>query len=369
MLTSDLEYDLPAELIAMRPAEPRDSARLLVVHRDSDRIEHRLVRDLPAYVHPGDAWVFNETSVIPARLRGERVETGGRVEGLFLEPSTEPAGWVCLLRSNGKLRVGMTLQFTGPGGDRVRCDVVERHGEGWLIQPQSGESTRSAAVELLERVGWTPLPPYILRARSRCDDEMSGEQSAEDRDRAWYQTVYADLKNGRSVAAPTAGLHFTPKLLHSMDLRGARRLRVTLHVGAGTFKPIERERVEEHPMHEEMFEVDRAVIDQIDVTRAAGRSCIAVGTTTVRTLESLNQADGSDARLVGRTSLLIQPPFTFRRVDGLLTNFHLPRSTLLALVGSMTGMDRLKSIYAEAVREKYRFYSYGDAMLILPQEA
>ena len=359
----DLDYELPRELIATRPAEPRDSARLLIMHGNDDAIEHRHVRDLPDYLRAGDTLVFNRTAVMPARLVGRRVDTGGRVEGLFLE-EVAPGQWLVMLRSNGRLRAGQRVQLLDTDGQPYESalELVEPRPEGWLVNAGGSQSVAA----MLDRAGWTPLPPYILRAR--------GEEKFRDAlDRQWYQTTFADPRERRSVAAPTAGLHFTPELLARIENRGVRRIDVVLDIGLGTFKPITAETIDQHPMHAERFVVEPSVIEAIqqahNPAQGSGR-IIAVGTTVVRTLESLPALLPDPASLsepvIGRTELLISPPYRFKHVDGMLTNFHLPRSTLLALVGAMVGLDRIKAAYREAISQRYRFYSYGDAMLILP---
>jgi S-adenosylmethionine:tRNA ribosyltransferase-isomerase len=345
--TSALAYDLPPELIATQPAEPRDSARLMVVRRSGDEVEHAFIRDLPRYLAPGDALVFNTTAVAPARFRGRREHGGARVEGLFIE---EPSAgtWLVMLKSNARLKAGDRIDL---GSQRL--ELLEARPPGWLALRQGEGSTPEA----LDEVGLTPLPPYILRARN-------GRDVPDALDRRWYQTVYADPALRQSVAAPTAGLHFTPQLLGALEPIGVRRIDVALHVGPGTFRPITTRTVQEHPMHAEPFHVPAGSLAGLRRVRAEGGRVIAIGTTSVRTLESLPDPL-PEGPLSGRTSLLIAPPWSFRHVDGLLTNFHLPHSTLLALVGAMVGLERLKVLYAEAARLRYRFYSYGDAMLVL----
>lgn len=363
--TAALDYDLPAELIATRPAEPRDAARLLVVRRGADTVEHASIRNLPDYLASGDLMVFNTTAVAPARLLGRRADSGGRVEGLFL--SAMHAGrWRVMLRSNGRLRAGQRLELLDQDqAVGAVLTLIERQDDAWIAAPDVAED----ALAILEQVGRTPLPPYILRAR--------GEQTwADALDRTWYQTIYADPAQRQSVAAPTAGLHFTSKLLQRLHEHGVSRAHVVLHVGPGTFKPVEAETLDAHPMHAERYIVSPQTIRAIQAIRSSRERAdgstsprvIAVGTTTVRALESLPHPLPSEPTQIvdAETRLLIQPGHVFRCVDGLLTNFHLPRSTLLALVGAMLGLDRMKAIYAEAIRERYRFYSYGDAMLILP---
>ncbi len=268
-----------------------------------------------------------------------------------------------LLKSNGKLRPGQEVRLRGTGGE-LTIRLRDRSAEAWLVEPLAEGEPHV----LLERVGLTPVPPYILRARKERQEEAAGETDA--RDRSWYQTVYADDSAAGAVAAPTAGLHFTPQLLEALSGRGVERAEVVLQVGAGTFKPIETEHVEEHPMHHERFVVRREVMQRIVETRAKGGRIIAVGTTTARALESLPTL-AAENDVATETDLLITPGYRFRHIDGLLTNFHLPRSTLLAMVGALLegGVPRLLRVYEEAIRERYRFYSYGDAMLILPGDA
>lgn len=359
LATAALDYALPEALIATRPAEPRDAARMLIVRASGGDVEHRTVADLPAYLEPRDLLVFNDTAVAPARFLGRRARTGGRVEGLFLEPVE--GCWRAMLKPSRRLRPGELVEILAPNGkptgDVLR--LIEHEGRGTWLAADTGDGE---ALDVLDRSGLTPLPPYILRARAERDINIDDA-----RDRAWYQTVYAGASRG-SVAAPTAGLHFTPRLLDALDARGVRRANVTLHVGAGTFLPVTAETLGEHPMHEERIEVPPKTIDALRAMRDedAGR-VIAIGTTTVRTLESLpDRLPSGDVQYAGATDLLIAPPYRFRHVDGMLTNFHLPRSTLLALVAAMLGLERLLAIYAEAVRREYRFYSYGDAMLVLP---
>lgn len=368
--TDDLDYELPSDLIATRPAEPRDAARMLVMWRSDERIEHRHVRDLPEYLQSTDALVFNNTAVAPARLIGRRADTGGKIEGLFLReiPTGDPNEilWQMMLKAGGRLTAGQKVQWLAHDGastDTIVELVRAEQGE-WIVRLISGRSTSDA----LEAVGWTPLPPYILQARRERGDGSS-DAEIDEQDRAWYQTVYADAARRQSVAAPTAGLHFTEELLRKIDETGVKRLNVTLHVGPGTFKPVTAPTLDQHRMHAEWFEVSAQTIAALHERRGGtppGR-VIAIGTTTVRTLESLPyplpENCGSIAKM---TDLLIAPPFDFKYVDGMLTNFHLPRSTLLALVAAMVGLDRLKRVYNQAIAHGYRFYSYGDAMLILP---
>jgi len=348
LLRSDLEYELPESLIAREPARPRDSARMLVLDRSSGTIEHRLVSDIGEYLEAGDLLCLNTTSVLPARLLGSRADTGGKVEGLYLESTGDD--WLAMLKSNGKLRAGQEVDLSGPSNGQGLITLIERREECWLVHPSEDTA--------LEAIGHTPVPPYIIRARG-------GDEFADSRDRDWYRTVYADARMAGSVAAPTAGFHFTDELLDTLQCDGVERASVTLHVGAGTFLPVQANDLADHRMHEESWSINTEALAAIKARSGGGGGrIIAVGTTTARLLESLPEPLPGEA-LVGRTSLMITPPHEFTHVDALLTNFHLPCSTLLALVAAMTGLDCLKSTYAEAVAEGYRFYSYGDAMLIL----
>lgn len=378
MRTEDLEYDLDDRLIATEPVSPRDHARLLVCEIASDgcadRIEHCQVRDLPRFLRPGDALVLNETTVLPARVKARRA-SGGLVEGLLLE-RIGPRAWWALLKNAKKTTPGERLSLIAPDGGEAADATLRIEGRGDERYRVSLEGT-DAPEAILERAGWTPLPPYILRSRRAANDPATG---ALDRlDRARYQTIYARPTERPSVAAPTAGLHFTPELLGTIDGMGIERIAVELQVGAGTFKPIESASLEAHPMHRErcvvQAEARRALRDAFERSARGEGRVIAVGTTSVRTLESMPEgparpeAPDDGAPLTWETDLLIQPGYRFRRVDGLLTNFHLPRSTLLALVAAFAGLDRVKALYAEAIRERYRFYSFGDAMLLVRRGA
>ncbi|MFI4855616.1 MAG: tRNA preQ1(34) S-adenosylmethionine ribosyltransferase-isomerase QueA [Phycisphaerales bacterium JB065] len=367
MKTSRLDYPLPADLIATEPVSARDACRLLVCWRSQPgRVEHRRFRDLPEYLKGGDTLVFNTTSVLRARLVGVRTDSGGKVGGLFLG-EREPGVWQVMLRSNGKLRSGQRVALLDPAGvARAELELLERAPEGWLVRVDGG----GGPVDVLDRVGRVPLPPYIDRARVESGGGVEREE-----DRAWYQTVYADPEKAASVAAPTAGLHFTEELLERVSGIGVSRADLVLHVGAGTFKPIEVEDLSEHVMHEEFYEVPKGAAAELVATKQRGGRCIMVGTTAVRSAENLTGdllEEALERGLSGATDLFITPGYGFRWVDGLVTNFHLPRSTLLALVGSLLetgsgdGLERLLEIYREAIAERYRFFSYGDAMLILP---
>jgi len=392
MRTDELDFDLPSGLIARRPADPRDSARLMVLIGDRAP-EHRTVRDLPEILEPSDALVFNTSAVIPARVIARR-PTGRRVEGLALAPTTSDpaAAWRVLLRGSARLRVGERLELDAPPAapDRMPDQVARaalrllgRDGEAWHalfeIATDDGSWIAADGWSVLATSGWTPLPPYILKARelqARDDDAMVGDQAAigdEANDRLWYQTIYADGARRGSVAAPTAGLHFTPAMLERLGRRGIGCVDVTLHVGEGTFRPVSADTIEEHVMHAERFEVGVDAIAALRRQRAANTRIIGVGSTAARTLESLPvgllESNDVPAPIVAETRLLIVPPYRFRNLDGLLTNFHLPRSTLLAMVAALVGLDRLMAAYAEAIAHGYRFFSYGDAMLILPEPA
>lgn len=341
------DYCLPAELIAQEPLPNRADARLLVVRRADLALEHRHVRDLPELLSPGDGLVLNDTRVVPARLIGRRTATGGRWEGLFLE--ADDSGRLRLLcKTRGRLQPGETIDLVGPtAADARRLRLIARAEEGSWIAAAEGESD---PWQFLQRVGQVPLPHYI----------RGGQMRPADRER--YQTVYAQQPG--SVAAPTAGLHFTAELLERLQQQGIDLVRVTLHVGIGTFRPIKVERLSEHRMHAEFCQIEPAAVERLAQVRQRGGRIVAVGTTSVRTLESAAQA-GVLQPYSGATDLFIRPPYAFRSVDCLLTNFHLPRSTLLVLVRTFGGEELLRRAYAEAIAHRYRFYSYGDAMLIL----
>jgi S-adenosylmethionine:tRNA ribosyltransferase-isomerase len=379
MRTSELDYDFDPTLVATEPAHPRDAARLMVVERATRTITHATVRDLPKFLRAGDALVVNRTSVLRARILVHDAVTGRATEGLLLEPCAERNCWRLLLRQAKRFAPNSILRLIDHHG-RESDDAVElvvRDNEAWIARLCPGSHGGDVA-EMLERSGHTPLPPYILKARRE-----AGIEVADDEDRAEYETVYADHTARGSVAAPTAGLHFTPELLETIASRGVPTHEVILHVGAGTFKPVDTEDLRDHPMHTESFHVPESTLRALDAARtdrSAGRArLIAIGTTTVRALESLPDRLPVSGGLGGTTNILISPGYRFRHVDALLTNFHLPRSTLLALVGAFlsehtapnpgdarkTGMEFLREVYAVAVRERYHFYSYGDAMLVL----
>ncbi|MEM1184806.1 MAG: tRNA preQ1(34) S-adenosylmethionine ribosyltransferase-isomerase QueA [Planctomycetota bacterium] len=365
MRTSDLDFDLPRELIATRPAEPRDAARLLVVGASGH--EHRLVRDLPSLLGPNDTLVFNATRVLPARFRGHNNATGGKVEGLWLRDAGAVGGrpqWEVMLKARRhRLGASITLKREDGSASGVRLVLRERSGHeegGWLVEVIGPEGRTTE--QLLNMAGSTPLPPYILSRRRE-----AGETVDDTFDRVAYQTMFAE-GNAGSVAAPTAGLHFTPGLLDALEQRGVRRTTATLHVGSGTFKGIETDTVEEHPMHAEWCSMGPEA--QREVFESPERRVVAVGSTSTRTIESFALERESPSAASGwlETRLLIAPGYRWRRVGAILTNFHLPRSTLLAMVSAIVpgGIDRVRALYAEAIAERYRFFSYGDAMLIVP---
>ncbi|MCI0358143.1 MAG: tRNA preQ1(34) S-adenosylmethionine ribosyltransferase-isomerase QueA [Planctomycetaceae bacterium] len=341
------DYHLPRELIAQHPLPCRSDARLLVVRRDEQSIDHGYVRDLPAILNPGDCLVFNDTKVIPARLVGRRERTGARWSGLFLA-ADEHGVWQVLSKTRGKLEPGEAINvISWDTRHSLVLRLVAKLDDGaWAVLPEPEGQPH----ELLAQVGRVPLPPYI----------RDGEMVEEDVDR--YQTVFASEPG--AVAAPTAGLHFTPELLAQLKKRGVLEDFVTLHVGIGTFRPITVERLADHPMHSEWCSVGKKLALRLRSAKAKGGRIVAVGTTVARSLESAAEG-GELAEYSGDTTLFIRPPYQFRAVDALLTNFHLPKSTLLILVRTFGGDSLIARAYEQAIRERYRFYSYGDAMLIL----
>jgi S-adenosylmethionine:tRNA ribosyltransferase-isomerase len=356
---SAYDYRLPEALIAQAPLPERDAGRLLRLSRETGSIGHHAFRDLPSLLRPGDLLVTNDTRVLPARLLGRRAATGGRWEGLFLAARSEaiaadgnprPA-WEVLAKTGGRPRPGERVILSDPEGrDADALELVERLPGGiWLVTPAAGAATPEAAEALLARLGRVPLPGYI----------RGGEAAVDDAER--YQTIFA--RRTGSAAAPTAGLHFTPRVLESLAARGVARAGVTLHVGLGTFRPIQSERIDDHRMHAEWCECPAETVAAIQRARAAGGRVVAVGTTCVRSLETA--ALGGDlAAWSGRTDLFIRPGHRFRAVDAILTNFHMPRTTLLVLVSAFAGRPAILEAYDEAVRSGYRMLSYGDCMLI-----
>ena len=342
MRVADFDFDLPAERIALRPARPRDSARLLMV--DGRDISDRQVLELAELLRPGDVLVFNDTKVIPAQLEGRRCQAS---IGATLHKREGPRAWQAFLRNAKRVRPGDTIDF----GEGVAASVVEKADDGSALLHFHGDEP----VELLlERAGRMPLPPYI--ASRRAIDEA---------DREDYQTIFA--REEGAVAAPTAALHFTPQLLDALDQRGIGRETLTLHVGAGTFLPVKSERIDEHKMHAEWGRIDAATADRLNAVRRSGGHLVAVGTTSLRLLESAADADGTIHPFEGDTAIFITPGYRFKAIDGLITNFHLPRSTLFMLVSALMGLDAMKAAYVHAIRAGYRFYSYGDASLLLPR--
>lgn len=339
MRVEDFNYDLPAELIAQVPAEPRDHSRLLVVPRAGGPLAHRHFYDLPEYLRSGDVLVINETRVIPARLFGHK-ETGAQVEVLLLRPLSDRT-WEALVRPGRRLQAGARIIFSDELSASV--DQVLENGNRVVTFACDGEFSA-----LLDRLGRVPLPPYITT-------ELADPER--------YQTVY-NRERG-SAAAPTAGLHFTPRLLDEVQSLGVSIARLTLHVGIGTFRPVKVEQIEQHVMHEEYYHVSSEAAATINRARAAGGRVIAVGTTSVRTLETVADADGNMHEAEGMTGIFIYPGYRYKVVDAMITNFHLPKSTLLMLVSAFTDRERILDAYRVAVAERYRFFSFGDAMLII----
>lgn len=342
--TVDYDYVLPPELIAQHPADRRDGARMMVLHRVRQHIEHRRFADLPDYLRAGDLVVVNNTKVIPARLFAHKPGTGGRAE-IFLLEQNQDGTWLALLRCRRRPDPGQHLELEGAGG---RADILSNGAEGQVVLRFT---TRVPFLDYLAAHGHVPLPPYIKRE--------SEEKADQDR----YQTIYAQAPG--AVAAPTAGLHFNTEMFARLEALGVSRAELTLHVGIGTFRPVKAERVQDHVMHEERFEISAGAAESVQAARARGGRILAVGSTSVRTLESVARDHGSVVAASGRTGIFIYPPYTFRAVDLMLTNFHLPQSTLLMMVCALAGHDFVMHAYAEAVREKYRFFSYGDCMLIV----
>jgi S-adenosylmethionine:tRNA ribosyltransferase-isomerase len=354
------DYEVPKRLVAQEPLRHRADARLMVVDRGRQEIEHHHVRDLPHLLPPGDRLVLNDTKVVPAQLAGRRSQTGGRWQGLFLE--TTPEGhWVILCKTRGRLIPGEAITLIDrEGRPGTKLWLMDRLEEGrWLVHPEPDEPAET----MLARLGRVPLPPYI-RGGNMVDADVAN-----------YQTVFAQRPG--AIAAPTAGLHFTRELLKALEAREVPHSKVTLHVGLGTFRPIETDALEEHRMHSEQGEITAATAGELNATRAAGGRLIAVGTTVARLLETAvrsGRAEGENGRRgegekipawQGTTDLFIRPPFEFRAIDALLTNFHFPRTTLLLLVQTFAGWELTAEAYRQAIQEEYRFYSYGDAMLIV----
>ena len=336
------DFELPVERIALRPARPRDAARMLIV-RESGPFEDRGVRDLPQMLRAGDVLVFNDTRVIPAQLEGRR---GDAKIGATLHKRIDLRRWQAFVRNAKRLRPGNVAEFCGG----VTAVAEERLADGSFVLFFEGEEPVEV---LLERAGRMPLPPYI-----------AGKRDTDEQDRLDYQTMFA-AEDG-AVAAPTAALHFTPELIAALDAAGIGRETLTLHVGAGTFLPVKADDTADHAMHSEWGRVDRDVADRLNAARKAGGRLIAVGTTSLRLLESATGDDGMIGEFSGDTDIFITPGYQFRAVDGLMTNFHLPKSTLVMLVSALMGRERMLSAYRHAIENEYRFYSYGDSSLLLP---
>ena len=341
MKTSDFFYELPEELIAQDPLEDRTASRLLVLDRKTDKLEHKIFSDVIDYLNPGDCLVINNTRVIPARLIGEKEGTGGKVEILLLK-RRENDIWESLVKPGKKLRQGARVTF---GDGRLKAEILEIAEEGNRLVKFYYEGIFE---EILDSLGEMPLPPYITHKLE--DKEM-------------YQTVYAKFDG--SAAAPTAGLHFTNELLEKIRHKGVRIASITLHVGLGTFRPVKVEDVNNHHMHTEWYEVNKEAADIINETKKNGGRVICVGTTSCRTIESVADENGLMSAKTGETDIFIYPGYKFKVMDGLITNFHLPESTLVMLVSAFAGKERVLSAYETAVKERYRFFSFGDAMILV----
>lgn len=340
MKTSDFYFDLPEELIAQDPLEDRSSSRLMVLDKHTGAVTHRIFHDITEYLHPGDCLVINDTKVIPARLIGAKEDTGGKVEILLLKRKENDV-WETLVKPGKKCRPGARIVF---GSGELKAEIKEVLPDGnRLVQFEYP----GIFEEVLDRLGQMPLPPYITHQL---------------KDKNRYQTVYARYEG--SAAAPTAGLHFTEELLKQIEEMGVKIARVTLHVGLGTFRPVKVENVLEHHMHSEYYQVTKEAADIINGAKKAGGRIISVGTTSTRTLESVARDDGTIMPGSGNTEIFIYPGYHFKAIDCLITNFHLPESTLLMLVSALAGKDHILEAYEEAVKERYRFFSFGDAMLI-----
>ena len=338
MKTSDFFYNLPEELIAQTPAEPRDSSRLLVYHRAAKTVEHKIFRDIEDYLHAGDVLVLNRTRVLPARLYAQ-TSNGGKIELLLLK-RLELGCWEALVKPGKKCKIGVRLKIN----DELSAEITGITGTGERIVKFDYEG---AFEDVLSRAGSMPLPPYI-------HEKLKNPER--------YQTVYS--KENGSAAAPTAGLHFTPELLDRLREKGVEIVEVLLHVGLGTFRPVKVDDVEKHVMHSEYYEVSEAAAEKINCAKREGRRIVCVGTTSVRTLETVAAADGTVQAGRGDTSIFLYPPYRMKCVDALITNFHLPESTLLMLVSCLCSREEILQIYETAVKERYRFFSFGDAMFI-----
>jgi S-adenosylmethionine:tRNA ribosyltransferase-isomerase len=344
MKTDLFNYELPPALIAQHPPERRELARMMVLHRDSGKIEHRTVPDLTDYLHAPDVLVLNNTKVIPARIFGHKEASGGKVELLLLDEA-EPGEWKVLMKTSRRPKTGDTLLLCS-GKARATMLYDGEQGEA-VLKIQSDRPL----MEILDEEGVPPLPPYIARKA------QTKTQIEEDKKR--YQTVYATEPG--AAAAPTAGLHFTPSLLQTLEDQGVKKAELTLHVGLGTFRPVSAELITEHEMHHERYAISKSAAQTIRAAKSAGGRVVAVGSTSVRTLESLPVIAAAE----GSTNIFIHPPYAFKNVDAILTNFHLPKSTLLMMMSAFADRELMLKAYETAVQEKYRFFSYGDCMLIL----
>ena len=341
MKTSDFNFDLPQELIAQDPLEDRSSSRLMVLNKESGEIAHRIFHDITEYLHPGDCLVINDTKVIPARLIGTKEDTGAHIEILLLKRKENDV-WETLVKPGKKCRPGARVVF---GNGELKAEIVDVLEDGNRLVHFEYEGIFE---EVLDRLGQMPLPPYITH-------------KLQDKNR--YQTVYA--KNEGSAAAPTAGLHFTPELLEKVKEMGVNIAHVTLHVGLGTFRPVKVDDVSKHHMHTEFYQVTKEEADKINKAKQAGGRIVCVGTTSCRTIESAADENGVLKPGQGDTDIFIYPGYSFKMMDVLITNFHLPESTLLMLVSALAGKEQVMRVYEEAVQERYRFFSFGDAMIIL----
>lgn len=342
MLKKDFWYDLPKEQIAQEPVSPRDAARLMVLHRENDRIEHRIFRELSDYLMPGDLLVVNNSKVLPARIIGTKQPTGAVCELLLLR-QVKGDQWECLAKPGKRMQPGTVVRF-GDGSLTATVDETMEDGNKYVTFSYDTETL----YEKLDAFGKMPLPPYITKQLA---------------DQSQYQTVYA--KELGSAAAPTAGLHFTPELLEALRAKGVEIAEVTLHVGLGTFRPVKEDEITDHKMHSEWYSLSEEAAQKVRAAKAAGRRVIAVGTTSCRTLEAVAAKYGEIKACSGSTDIFLYPGVPFRCMDGLITNFHLPESTLIMLVSAFYGYERTMAAYREAVAQGYRFFSFGDAMLIL----
>jgi len=352
MQTSELDYDLPPELIAQEPVEPRDASKLLVLDRQSGLIEHRCFKDIGCYLKPGDLLVVNDTKVLPARLKGEKSDTKAKVEILLLTEQ-EPGTWEVLAKPAKRLKAGNLINFD----ENLQAEVAEKLENGRIILHFISSEP---LLNVFQKIGQVPLPPYIVKPLLHPNR---------------YQTIYA--KKEESAAAPTAGLHFTPELIDDLKLEGIKFAHLTLKIGLDTFQPIREEKVEEHEIHSEYYEVSSEAADLLNEAKNSQNRIIAVGTTAVRVLETLARRSflpagrhGANAQddigsMSGYTDLFIYPDYEFKMVDIMITNFHLPRSTLLAMVSAFSSPSKIKNAYAQAIKKHYRFFSFGDAMLII----